>query len=286
MRKNEPDPTKRVTMPIPFYDADGLLVAGINFNAAGECAFTYYGGGAYADTANNPTEDGGDGMYAVQLEQAETNHDSWVKVRLRKAGYQDQFLDIPIDNTPDVNVSTIAANAITAAAIADNAIDAGAFAADAITAAKIADGAIDAATFAAGAITAAAIATNAIDADALAPDGVAEIQSGLATAANLAIVAGYIDTEITALQADVTRLLGLHLQNSVLDGGSGVANVQYSAKKVLTSARRRVFASRALALAAAKGALNNADGEIARYVMTGEDDGTGKMKNFTFVQEL
>lgn len=59
----------------------------------------------------------------------------------------------------DVNVATIANNAITAAsiatgaidadAIADNAIDAGAIASDAITAAKIANGAIDAATFAA-----------------------------------------------------------------------------------------------------------------------------------------
>lgn len=87
--------------------------------------------------------------------------------------------------TVDVNVTAIAAGAITAAAIAtgaidadaiaDNAIDAGAIASDAITAAKIANGAIDAATFAAGAIDAAAIAANAIDAATFAADMDAEI---------------------------------------------------------------------------------------------------------------
>jgi len=65
---------------------------------------------------------------------------------------------------PEVKVASIAANAITASAVADGAIDAGAIASDAITAAKIADGAIDAATFAAGAITATVIADGAIDA--------------------------------------------------------------------------------------------------------------------------
>lgn len=55
-----------------------------------------------------------------------------------------------IDTTSGgVLVAAIAANAITASAIADNAIDAGALAADCITAEKIAAGAIDAATFAA-----------------------------------------------------------------------------------------------------------------------------------------
>ena len=71
----------------------------------------------------------------------------------------------------DVNVASIANNAITAAAIAtgaidadaiaDNAIDAGAIASDAITAAKIATGAITAAKFASGALDAAALATDA-----------------------------------------------------------------------------------------------------------------------------
>jgi hypothetical protein len=107
----------------------------------------------------------------------------------------------------DVNVATVAptagsiaaasfaAGAIDAAAIADGAIDAATFAAgainaaaiaaDAITAVKIATGAITAAKFAAGAIDAAAIAANAIGASELAADAVAEMQSGLATGAQV-----------------------------------------------------------------------------------------------------
>lgn len=79
----------------------------------------------------------------------------------------------------DVSVGAMQNNVVTAAAIADGAIDTNTFAAGAITAAAIADGAIDAATFAAGAITAAAIATGAIDADALATDAVGEIADGI-----------------------------------------------------------------------------------------------------------
>jgi hypothetical protein len=62
--------------------------------------------------------------------------------------------------TPDVNVASLTAGAITTAA----------FTAGAINAAAIADAAIDAATFAAGAITATVIADNAIDAASIAAD--------------------------------------------------------------------------------------------------------------------
>jgi hypothetical protein len=58
----------------------------------------------------------------------------------------------------------------------------------------------------AGVVTAAAVATGAIDADAIATDAVTEIQSGLATAANLATVAGYIDTEVAAIKAKTDQL--------------------------------------------------------------------------------
>ncbi len=63
------------------------------------------------------------------------------------------------------------------------------------------------ASLSAGAITSTAIATNAIDADALAADAVTEIQSGLATSAALAIVAGYIDTEIADIQSRLPAAL-------------------------------------------------------------------------------
>jgi CBS domain-containing protein len=65
--------------------------------------------------------------------------------------------------TTATNVTTVnglAAGVITAAAIADGAIDAATFAAGAITATVIADGAIDAATFAANAITDAVVAAD------------------------------------------------------------------------------------------------------------------------------
>lgn len=64
----------------------------------------------------------------------------------------------------DTRTVAMAADVVTAAAIANGAIDAATFAAGAIDAAAIANGAIDAATFAAGAIDAAAIATDAIGA--------------------------------------------------------------------------------------------------------------------------
>lgn len=127
-----------------------------------------------------------------------------------------------------ITASGIASDAITAAKIQDGALTASKIASNAITADKIADGAIDAgaietgaitsAKFAAGAITASVIATGAVDADALASDAVAEIQSGLATAANVqavrddtediqgrlpaALVSGRIDASVGDMQAN------------------------------------------------------------------------------------
>lgn len=115
-----------------------------------------------------------------------------------------------------ITAAAIATGAIDADAIADNAIDAGALAADCITAAKIAtgaidadaiaDNAIDAGAIAANAITSAKIATDAIGSAQLAATAVTEIQSGLATASDLATVAGYLDTEIAAILADTNEL--------------------------------------------------------------------------------
>lgn len=93
---------------------------------------------------------------------------------------------------------------------------------NAISAAKIATGAITNAKFAAGAIDAAAIAANAIDASALAADAVTEIQGGLATAAALTTVAGYLDTEIAAILADTDAMTttGVTLANGAHGGSS------------------------------------------------------------------
>jgi hypothetical protein len=129
------------------------------------------------------------------------------------------ILDVNLKNIANAAVSTSTAqlgvNAVQAGGTAwgSGAITAASIAADAITAAKIADGAIDAATlatgtitaakFAAGAIDAAAIAADAITAAKLAADVTTELQTGLATAANLATVAGYIDTEVASILAAV-----------------------------------------------------------------------------------
>lgn len=153
----------------------------------------------------------------------------------------DNAIDAGAIATGAITSAKFAAGAIDAAAIAAGAIDADALASDAgtelgtavwataartltssldPTAATIADavwdearaGHVGAGSFgegvvvnnmAAGSVTAAAIATNAIDADAIATDAVTELQSGLATAASVATVAGYLDTEVAAILAAV-----------------------------------------------------------------------------------
>jgi hypothetical protein len=145
---------------------------------------------------------------------------------------------------PEVNTTHFAGTAATAAAgipevktqsITNNAITAAAINADAITAAKIADGAIDAATFAAGAINAAAIAADAIGASELAADAVTEIQSGLATATNLATVAGYIDTEVAAIKT-VTDQITFGTANRVNAQVFGVENNAITAAAIAADA--------------------------------------------------
>lgn len=59
---------------------------------------------------------------------------------------------------------------------------------------------------AAGGIAAASFAANAITAAKLDPDVTTELQTGLATAADLATVAGYIDTEVAAIKAKTDQL--------------------------------------------------------------------------------
>jgi len=111
------------------------------------------------------------------------------------------------------SVGSVATGGIAAASFAAGAIDAAAIAANAIGSSELADGAITAAKFGAGAIDATAIATGAIDADALAADAITaakvaadvttELQSGLATAANLTTLTNYVDTEVASILAAV-----------------------------------------------------------------------------------
>lgn len=57
-----------------------------------------------------------------------------------------------------------------------------------------------------GAISSSTFEVDAIDANALAPDAVADIQSGLATASALAIVDDFLDTEVAAIKAKTDNL--------------------------------------------------------------------------------
>lgn len=86
------------------------------------------------------------------------------------------------------------------------------------------------------------------------------------------------------LQTALIRLLGLHRENSVMDGGPGIESVQYEAG-VLISARVRVFADKATALSAALGAANGANGEIYRYLVSATVDGS-LAESFRLVRDM
>lgn len=84
---------------------------------------------------------------------------------------------------------------------------------------------------AAGSITAAVIATGAVDADAIATDAVTEIQSGLATAANLTSVDTVVDAikAVTDLLPDAGALTQIGLDASTAATEATGANVSASA---------------------------------------------------------
>ena len=130
-------------------------------------------GAAFADCTNEVTEIGSTGFYYIDLTSGEMNADT-VAYKLTGTGI----------------------NALTAVIYPEEAGDYRA----AVT------------SIGAGVITAASIDTGAIDADALAADAVTEIQSGLATAADLATVDGVVDAilldtaEIGAAGAGLTAL--------------------------------------------------------------------------------
>lgn len=133
----------------------------------------------------------------------------------------------------DSSVGAMAAGVVTAAAVATNAIDADALATDAVSEiqAAVAAGAVASVTGAVGSVTGnvggnvagsvgsvvgavgsvtgavGSVGANGINAASLDPDVTTELQSGLATAAALSTVAGYLDTEITSILTAVTNIL-------------------------------------------------------------------------------
>jgi hypothetical protein len=168
-----------------------------------------------------------------------------------------------------ITTAKFAAGAIDAAAIANNAIDFATFAADCKTGAGLK---ANVESISANAVTAAAIATDAIDADALKADAVSEIQSGLATAAALATVAGVTGKLDTAMEADgeVYRFTAGALAEAPTGGGGGGASAEeiwtYE-ERGLTEAVDLVDAPNATAL----GAI--ADKLLGRALQGGTDGG-------------
>lgn len=92
-------------------------------------------------------------------------------------------------------------------------------------------------------------------------------------------------TSLTTAVAKLDLLLGLHRRRTILDGGPGSPNVQLSAAGVMLLGRLRVFGSDAALAAANPGSLDAADGEIARYTITGTDVG-GQLGNMEMAVSL
>jgi len=139
--------------------------------------------------------------------------------------------------TTTTNVTTVnglAANVITATAIANAAIDAATFAAGAIDATAIADGAIDAATFAANAITSTVIADNAITANKIASDAITDAK--VASDVTIASVTGAVGS-VTGAVGSVTGGVGGNVTGSVgsvAAGGITAASIADGALDALT----------------------------------------------------
>lgn len=60
----------------------------------------------------------------------------------------------------------------------------------------------------------------------------------------------------------------------------------YNSRKFLTSARWRIFATKAAADAATDGAADGAEGEIFRFLATGVDEGDGTVKTYEYARDL
>lgn len=152
-----------------------------------------------------------------------------------------------------------------------------------------------------------AMAANTLTASALAADAVTEIQSGLATAAQLSTVAGYLDTEIAQIIATVDRIEAdtQDLQTQVGVDGAGLtaigdtrlANLDatVSSRSTLTAAEVNAQADQALAdydaptkaeldaavaplataaaVAAVPTAVQNADALLGRSIAGGANGG-------------
>lgn len=158
----------------PILDADGDPVSG----AANLDSEISKDAAAFADCTNEAVEIGASGMYYLDLTSTEIGTASAVVLTIKTTTSGAKTTTIVLYPV-DPSVAQLGVNAVQAGGT----------------------------TWGSGAITAGSIADNAIDAAALAADAVTEIQNGLATAAAVATVAGYIDTEVATIMANVASIL-------------------------------------------------------------------------------
>lgn len=147
----------------------------------------------------------------------------------------------------------------------------GAVAANAINATAIATGAITSGKFAAGAIDAAAIGTNAIDGDAISNDAVTELQTGLATTANLTTVNNNVTAVGSAVAALPVPPTAAAIATAVLTTADGVETsiTLQGALRLLLA----VMTGQATAASATQIAFKRADGTTTALTVTHDEDG-------------
>ena len=313
-------PQKNVALRItfPIFDADGDLVTG----ATGLDSEVSKDGGTFADCTNEATEIAtASGMYYLDLTSTEMNADTvaiivktstsgakTTPIVLYTAARSINDLAYPttsgrsmdVDASGGVEVGSFQAGAITAAAIATDAIDADA----------LADGAITAGTFAAGAIDASAIAADAIGSSEFAQAAADKVWasaartltgfstalavsvwdvlaaaigtassiglqlktnidatiSSRASAADLATVGGYIDDEILDIQSRLpASLVGGKMDSHV----AAVAADAITASALATDAVNEIadgILSRAISNVEGTAAFRTLAGAIAKLV--------------------
>ena len=185
---------------LPILDADGDLVTG----ATGLDSEISKDGGTFADCTNEATEIAtSSGMYYLDLTSTEMNADAvCIIVKTSSSGAKTTPIVLYPAEATDIPVNVTAWNG-TAVVTPDTAgypkvtIKSGTGTGEvSLSGGK--------ALLQNDAITAAVIATNAIDADAIATDAVTELQSGLATSTALSTVSGLVDdleTRLTATRA-------------------------------------------------------------------------------------
>lgn len=221
----------------PFLDSTDGVTAETGLSIAQADIQISKNGGAFAQTSASPTTThDADGWYQCPLTSTDTNTLGPLTVQIVMTGalpVWEHFMVVPANvydslvagsDTLQADVTQISGSAVSTSsaqlgvnvvnaggtAWGSGAITAAAIASNAITSAKIAASAIGASQIATDAITAAKIAANAIGASELATDAVAEIadavwdelQSGHVSAGSF----GEIATEIASILADTNEL--------------------------------------------------------------------------------